>query len=86
MEVSRNDLSEAVKYYKDLHDKFYDNGGEEDMLKMIGAGRVLTLIGVDIEGVGKRNHCPVCGWYFGKRDPEDYTDPECPKCEWLGKI
>lgn len=87
MKVSENDLREAVKYYFDAYDKYYKGDGkEEDMLKMIGAGRVLTLIGIDIEGLRKRNHCPVCGWHFGRRDPDDCCDPECPRCYWMGKI
>ena len=51
-----------------------------------GAGRVLTLLGIDIEGIFKRGHCPLCGTYLGKRDPDDINDPECFICGWMGKI
>ena len=92
MKVSDNDLHEATKFYLGEKQKLdatdiSDFAAFESGLQVTyGAGRVLTLLGVDIEGLTKRGHCPNCGRYLGRRDPDDHCDPECANCGWMGKI
>jgi hypothetical protein len=90
MNISNNDLFEANKLYYDLKKKYYYSGTDErldeNLNAMNGAGRILSLLGINIEGLFMNGHCPICGRYLGKRDPDDCSDPECANCEWQGKI
>ena len=86
MEISNNDIHEATKLYLDLKKQYYNvDSSNENMSALYGAGRVLTLLGVDIEGLGKKYHCPICGRYYGKSFIAMDCNPECPNCGWEGK-
>ena len=86
MEISNKDMHEATKLYLDLKKQYYTmDNSNENMSALYGAGGVLTLLGINTEGLGKHHHCPICGRYYGKSFTEDGTDPECPNCGWEGK-
>ncbi len=85
MKISNNDLSNAVALYLDLKKKSDKAPLDENLQATYGAGRVLSMLGIDIENLRKKYHCPVCGFHYGKGFIHGGYDPECPRCDWMGK-
>ncbi len=85
MKISESELTNATKFYIDLKRKFDKDPTDSNLSAMGGAGRVLSMIGIDVENLGKHYHCPVCGWHYGKGFIRGGYDPECPRCGWMGK-
>lgn len=85
MNISNNDIQNAVNFYRDLKKKSDEAPIDENLQATYGAGRVLSMIGIDIDNLDKPYHCPVCGFHYGKSFIHDDSDPECPRCDWMGK-